>query len=184
MPQENIVARHYAKGLADYANEAGALLEVRDGLERLGDLLEGDDGLELSNFLNTPGVAVTDKLALAGRILTSLKFRQDLIDFLAVLVRRNRLHLLPRILREFEIISTDIENILAVDVHTAILLTREQLDRLSQALTKRLGKKVRLSQHLTPDLIAGARVEVAGQVIDASLQGRLEGLRRHLVQAN
>ena len=46
-----------------------------------------------------------------------------------------------------------------------------------------LGKTVRLSQRVAPDLLGGVRVFVGSRMIDGSAVGRLEGLRRQLLDA-
>ena len=44
MAQENIIAKRYARGLAEHAREAGQVHEVREDLELLADLLDPHSG--------------------------------------------------------------------------------------------------------------------------------------------
>ena len=47
----------------------------------------------------------------------------------------------------------------------------------------RLGKEVVLTSRINEDLVAGVRVYVGSQMIDQSVQGRLEDLRKKLEAA-
>ena len=46
-----------------------------------------------------------------------------------------------------------------------------------------LGKQVTLKNRVVPELIGGTRVTVANRMIDSSVAGRLEGLRRAMLEA-
>ena len=54
---------------------------------------------------------------------------------------------------------------------------------LETSLGARLGKTVRLTQQTDEALMGGVRVTVGANMIDASVQGRLEGLRRRMLDA-
>ena len=67
------------------------------------------------------------------------------------------------------------------------LLQRLNLAALSSlagvALEKRLRKRITLSNRVVPDLIGGVRVIVDNKMMDLSLRGRLEGLRKRMLEA-
>jgi F-type H+-transporting ATPase subunit delta len=55
-------------------------------------------------------------------------------------------------------------------------LTAEQGAKLSDALTRRLRRTVRLNTTVDPSLIGGAVVRAGDFVVDGSLRGRIERL--------
>ena len=61
-------------------------------------------------------------------------------------------------------------------------LDASALNELSTSLGARLGKTVRLKNKITPGLVGGVRVIVDNKLIDYSVQGRLDGLRKRLEQ--
>jgi F-type H+-transporting ATPase subunit delta len=62
-------------------------------------------------------------------------------------------------------------------------LDASELESLATSLGARLGKRVSLSARLNPDLVGGVRVFVGARMLDRSVQGRLEGLRRKMLAA-
>ena len=113
-------------------------------------------------------------------ILAKLGIGKIVSDFLNVLILHSRIGLVPQIHRQFNILISDLTKEHVATVFTARPLSEDQSARLSEALGKALGGKVRLLMQVEPGLLAGARIEVAGQVIDGTVLGRLEGLKRTL----
>jgi F-type H+-transporting ATPase subunit delta len=65
-------------------------------------------------------------------------------------------------------------------VLTATPLNTAQSERLSAVLTKRYGRKVGLNAVIDPSVVGGLRVQIADDVIDASVAARLTELRQRL----
>ena len=184
MSQEDIIAKRYAKGLAEYALEMGKVDEVRSDLDRLADLVDPHSGdfsvPEFLDFLNTPVVDPQAKLDATDVILAKLGIGKIVSDFLNVLILHRRVGLMTQINRQFNIMIAELTKEHAATVFTASPLTDDQSTRLSEALGKALGGKVRLLVQIVPGLLAGARIEVDGHVIDGTVLGRLEDLKRTL----
>jgi F-type H+-transporting ATPase subunit delta len=67
-------------------------------------------------------------------------------------------------------------------VETPRPLEDSDVEALEQSLGGRLGKTIRLTQSTNPDLVGGVRVTVGDKMIDASIAGRMDGLRRRLLE--
>ncbi|MFT4228993.1 MAG: F0F1 ATP synthase subunit delta [Microbacterium sp.] len=65
-------------------------------------------------------------------------------------------------------------------VTSATPLSAEQAKRLSAALAARYGRDVALNAVIDPALVGGLRVQIADDVIDGSISGRLADLRQRL----
>lgn len=184
MPREDVIAKRYAKGLAEHALETGGMDVVAGDLAKLADLMDPHSGdfsvPEFLDFLNTPVVAPRAKLDATDVILEKLGIGRIVSDFLNVLINHNRVGLIPQISRQFSFIAADLTRERAASVFTARPLTRDQAGRLTAALEKALDSKVRLVARVEPGLLAGVRVEVDGHVLDGTVIGRLEGLKRKL----
>jgi F-type H+-transporting ATPase subunit delta len=68
-------------------------------------------------------------------------------------------------------------------VESARPLGPNEMAQVAKALGRELGKELVLSNRVVPELIGGARVIAANRMIDYSVQGRLEALRRKLMDA-
>jgi F-type H+-transporting ATPase subunit delta len=69
---------------------------------------------------------------------------------------------------------------LVADVLAAVPLTEAQLTRLSTALRRIYGRDIRINLDLDPEVLGGLRIQVAGELIDSTVLGRLQTARRTL----
>jgi F-type H+-transporting ATPase subunit delta len=77
-------------------------------------------------------------------------------------------------------IVADQRGSIVATVITAAPLSASQSERLSSVLMRRYGKKVGLNAVIDPSVVGGLRVQVADDVIDASVAARLGELRQRL----
>jgi F-type H+-transporting ATPase subunit delta len=68
-------------------------------------------------------------------------------------------------------------------VESARPLGAAEMEHLASALGPQFGKQLLLSNTIVPELVGGARVLAGNRMIDYSVQGRLEALRRKLMDA-
>jgi F-type H+-transporting ATPase subunit delta len=101
-------------------------------------------------------------------------------NFLAVLSEHRRLQLLPEISRQFEILKANREKAIDVEVISAQLLTDDQQQQLSDALSAKLERKVNMQVRLDKSLLGGAVIRAGDTVIDGSIRGRLAKLAESL----
>ena len=186
MSQEDIIATRYAKGLAEYAIEAGQVDVVSADLAQIADLVDSHSGdyemPEFRDFLSTPVLPPEAKLEATDAILEKIGICKIVTDFFNVLILRNRVELLPRIYQHFVLLAADLTREHAATVRTARPLSPDQAERLTASLSTALGGRVRLVQQVEPGLLAGARVEVDGKVVDGTVLGRLDVMRRNLMK--
>lgn len=67
-----------------------------------------------------------------------------------------------------------------VKVTSAVELTRDERKRIEKALVKNSEKEIRLECHLDPTIIGGLIIQKNDWVLNSTLQGRLERLKRLL----
>lgn len=68
-------------------------------------------------------------------------------------------------------------------VESARPLSPDDVARIEKALGARIRKTVTLENRVDPSLIGGVRVIVESRMMDFSLRGRMEGLRKHMLDA-
>ncbi|MDR1745165.1 MAG: ATP synthase F1 subunit delta [Planctomycetota bacterium] len=184
MAQEDIIARRYARGLAEEAAANGSMDEVRRDVRALAGIVDPGSGPahapEFVRVLGSPAVEPSAKIAFAESVAEKAGFRAESRAFLAVLIRHDRVGLMPRIARAFADIAGPLTGVFTADVHTARPLRDDQAERLRKVLSAALGAEVVLHERVEPLLLAGARVVVGDKTIDGTVLGRLERLRRRL----
>ena len=185
MGQDGIVARRYARGLAEYAVEAGDVERVRHDIRFLADTVDSRSGEryvpEFAAFLSSPGLDEADKLKAAAAVTDKLGVGKTVADFFALLIRHRRVELLPAISRELMDIAAELTGEHTAVVHTARPLTEDQSERLSRVLGGVFGGTVRLQQQIEPGLLAGAKITVGDKTFDGSVLGKLERLKYRLM---
>ncbi|MCD7897484.1 MAG: F0F1 ATP synthase subunit delta, partial [Planctomycetaceae bacterium] len=152
MSQDAILAKRYAKGLAEQAEAVGEMAEVRNDLETVATLLEnrrGDaPGRELLEFLSAPAIRVEDKVAAASNILEAVGVGPTVTRFFSLLIRHHRVDVLPHILEEFSTVASDLTGECTALVETARPLPQEQQGRRESVLANALGGIVRVRQRV------------------------------------
>ena len=101
-------------------------------------------------------------------------------NFLHVLQKRRNLKLLPKILKTFEEEWNAKQGILQISV-TYPSKFPEALKHLEEALMKALGKKLSITEKASDSLLGGYQIKVKHMLIDGSVDGQLNKLRKKLM---
>ena len=105
---------------------------------------------------------------------------QHFVSFLKVLIDHHRIKDLPQIYAEYRSMVFGDIGVLEGYAYSAERLSDEQLSSISDAIGKRIGSKVSLTNIVDHRLLGGVKVSVDGKVFDGTLASKLEGLRREL----
>ncbi len=181
---ENVIARRYAKALAEAAFEKNELERTIEEINRLADILDPERGdisvPELLDFLSSPTVLSENKIILTDKICEKLKIGKLVSDFLNVLIKRNRIPLAGRIAREYVRYASDIEKITTAEVETPYPLSEPDEQRLQEVLQGTTGQRIRLHVRTNKKLLGGIRVKLGDLLFDGSVSGRLQRLSAKL----
>jgi F-type H+-transporting ATPase subunit delta len=175
------VSRHYAAALADTVFKPGSRIAPEDALKQLREVVStvaGSRDLQLA--LLSPAVNKSRKQALLSRIADDLGVHRLIRNFLLVVVSHRRVQDLERILRDFDLIVDERTGWIPADIASAHELSPQQREEIERALGSKLGKFIRAHYRVDPSLIAGVRAHVASKEYDASIRGKLDGLRERL----
>lgn len=176
MAEKATIARPYAKAAFATAQEHGAFDRWSSVLATAAAVVRDPQVVPLlDNPRVLPGQLSGLIAELAGEALD-----QRGRNFLDLLAANHRLDLAPEIASMFEVLRAEAENLADVEVVSAIELSDAQRERLSAALAKRLGRKVRLQCSVDAALIGGAIVRSGDFVIDGSLRARLDRLAQQM----
>ncbi|MEQ8938732.1 MAG: F0F1 ATP synthase subunit delta [Gammaproteobacteria bacterium] len=103
-------------------------------------------------------------------------------NFVRILVDGERISLAPEMAGLYEQSKAAAEGMSEVDVISAYTLDASQLSTISDAIAKRLGKKVDINASVDKELIGGIVIRAGDAVIDASVKGRLKELSNLFAQ--
>ena len=186
MADNNTVARPYAVAVFEVARENQALAEVSEALAAAKGLMA--DG-QVAAFLSRPALSDEERLAFLQGLFVEVLGEGSVLgggsqhgtNFLKLLIENGRVAVLPEIATHFEDLRAGIENTVDVVVTSATGLSDDQRQEIVVALTKRLGRDVRLTTQIDKNLIGGAVIRAGDVVIDGSLRSKLEGLSNALI---
>ncbi|HLH21461.1 MAG TPA: F0F1 ATP synthase subunit delta [Chloroflexota bacterium] len=168
-------ARRYADAVFDLAKQENSYDAWSTDLDRLAALLEVPVA---ARALTSPVVSPAQKMRVIEAEVPNLMPHTR--NLLQLLLHRDRLGLLPDIAAAFHERLNRERGIVTAQVTTA-----EPLDAAAQAalvakLSAYVGKQVRLETSVDPSIIGGVVARIGDQLIDGSVRGRLETLRRRL----
>lgn len=102
---------------------------------------------------------------------------------LRLLIDRGKLDALPKVVERLRFLIDRQRGVDTARVTSAVPLDQGERDLLAARLSARFGKRINLDLAVDPSLIGGVVAQVGDQIIDGSVRGRLERLRRSLAGA-
>ena len=173
-------ARRYAKALFELAREAERADETHAELRALCALL--DANAELRSVLQEPLHPAAERRKVLDAVAAQAGAGALLRNFCAFLIEQRRLVDLAGIAREYLRLADAAQGRAKALVRSASPLSAKQQARLQRALSARCGSEVTLEIVLDETLLGGVIAQVGDRVMDGSLRGQLERLRRSLQQ--
>jgi F-type H+-transporting ATPase subunit delta len=171
----NIRALRFAEAAFAVAQEAQQLDAWLAALDQAAAIFE-DHAAAL--FLTSPVVPAEKKRAVLSGLLPNVS--PEAVRFLAILARRDRLELVPEIAQVFRRLLNEHRGIAVAQVTTAVPIDERQKATIASRLGQRVGKAVTLETRIDPSILGGVIAQIGDNVLDGSVRGRLERLRRAL----
>lgn len=165
------IARPYAKALFGLAQEKDQIKSWLGGLKELAAIVKDEKVISL---IEQPDASASEK----AKLLIDLADLSDngLANFVIVLAEQKRLLVLPEVYAQYQDLALTLNNTKSATIYSAYELTQAQIDDLTAMLKKRFDSNLEVSTQIDSELIGGVKVEVGDQVLDLSVQGKLNVL--------
>lgn len=172
MSEQSSLARPYAKAIFELARDAGDYSKWSDQLDFLSTVSANE---RLLNAFNNPTISTEQKTELL------LAVCKDQLDdqgqsLVKLLVLNGRIAALSDINEQFMILRDEAEQVIEAQLITASEIDDARKETLQKALSKRLGKKIKLQTSVDESLIGGAIVRAGDWVVDGSVKAQLQDL--------
>ena len=172
MAESITIARPYAKAAFQAAKDSQALTEWSQMLGYASAVVVDKD---MISVLDNPALTSEQKaqffIDVCGEKLT-----KEVKNFIFVLSENNRLGLVSDIAELFESYKALLEQTIDISVESAFELSDAQSEKLAQALSKKLDRKVVIASTVNQELIGGVIIRANDLVIDASVRGKIAKL--------
>ncbi|MCQ2742754.1 MAG: ATP synthase F1 subunit delta [Bacilli bacterium] len=171
------VENNYARALYDLV-EADKRSDYKEAIENIADVLKND--ADAFRLFSSYSISKADINKIADKVFGAYGLPY-LADFMKVVIAHHRISSFSLIASEFVSLVNESQGVKEGIAYSAEKLSKEQLEKISEALTNKLGHKVHLKNVVDHHLLGGVKVALDGKVYDGSLRGRLEGMKKQLL---
>lgn len=172
MSELSSLARPYARAIFELARDAGDYSSWSDQLELLGAIADDE---AMRNLIGSPTVSEQQLseivLGVAGEHLS-----EQGQNLARLLVHNDRLSAMAEIREQFQAMRDEAEQVIEARLITASEVDEAQKQSIENALSKRLGKQIKLDTEVDESLIGGAVVRAGDWVVDGSVKAQLQDL--------
>jgi F-type H+-transporting ATPase subunit delta len=171
------IARPYARAVFSQAlDEASGLLSWSRMLGLLAATIQEPS---VKSSLDDPLMTTTDQANLVVSVMgEELSGKGQ--NFVRVLAENGRMTLLPKISELYELLKSNHEKTMDVQVTSAYEVSEADEQKLAIALKQRLQREINLSSVVDPTLLGGIIIRAEDTVIDNSVRGKLQKLSQAL----
>ena len=177
MARRETAARRYAEAAFEVAMRDDAVGAWRSELDTAAAIVADE---RVGRMLANPALPLEQRLEMAKSIFGK-SVSQHVLNLIGLMLRRGRIHELPRLAAEFRRLDNARQGITIATAISAAPLTQEEIRALTERLEALTGGRIELEVQVDPSLLGGLVVRVGDRMIDGSVRGRLERLRNQLV---
>lgn len=177
----SVYASRYARALAEVVESEH--LDAAQADQQLQDFAETfASSANLREVLEDPSMPLESKLKVVDAMAARLQLFGALRNFLAVLLQNDRIAAYPEILAEYRREMDARNNIGEAEITSTRELDAQERSALEARAEGLTGKKIRAVYRQDPSLLGGVVLRIGTVLYDGSLRGRLDRLRRQLVE--
>ncbi len=180
MSRGTVVAKRYAKALFQLAQEQGLVAEVENKLTQIVSTIENDT--QVRAFLSAPNITLAAKIG-ALKAGFDDKASTFVLNTVSLLIERGREGDIASVLEAYLKVAGEALGRADAFVTSAKPLTEVERINLATKFGALLGKTVRVTNDVDPELLGGVTVRIGDTLYDGSLKGKLDRLNKALQNA-
>ena len=175
----DVVSSRYAQALFEVGEESDKLDNFNEELKVIVDILK--DNKDFYEALRSPLIGKNEKNKLIDNIFSNM-FNVEVLNFLHILVDKNRISIIENIYKTFKELVNKKNNIIEAVAITAISLKEETLKQLEDKLSNITKKTVILRNEVNKNILGGVLIRMGNEEIDGTVKARLDKLKDELSQ--
>ncbi len=168
------IATVYAQALYDLASEEGCSSAVLKELKALEEAFYAEP--DFVRLLSAPNLSKEERCAVLDESFRG-KVQPYVLNFLKILTEKGYARHFSDCCKAYREIYNRDNGIVEVTAVTAVALTQEQTEKLTQKLARITGKQVELLSRVDPSCLGGVRLDYDGKRVDDTVANRLESVR-------
>lgn len=151
----------FLKELGDVSNILGTNVEVRE-------------------FLAHPSIPYGDKKKVIKEILRG-KVDQEITRLVTTLLEHDRMEQLRTVYYDYKYLVYKERGMKIAYATTAVKMTDEEVNFIRKKLSEKYKKEIEVQNILDPDVIGGVYLRLGDRVIDGTIRGKLQDMKRMLL---
>ena len=167
--------REYGDGLFELCAEEGLDEQVLGELECLRILFKEEP--DFVRLLMNMTLSRDERLKIADSALRG-QVHPYVLNFIKILVERGAVSEFSSCADAYRDRYGKAHDIAEAEVTTATALSDEQRKALAERLERMTGQKIRLKEHVRPEVVGGVLLELNGKRYDNTVRQRLDNIRR------
>lgn len=172
------IARPYADALANAAEAAGTLVEVRAELQAFTDTVAGSR--ELHELFASPAISPDKKKLVLDEILKVMAPSDLVANTLRLMLANTRMHHIAFVNKAYSAEVDRRMGVVKASVTSASELSPEEQSSLTGKLETLTGKQVKAEFTTDADLIGGVVTRIGSRIYDGSVRAKLDAYRRRM----
>lgn len=173
------ISKNYAKALLDVAKESGSPEVFNTQLNEIMLVLNTSEDLNI--VMANTSISIAEKLEIIEAVFGN-KIESKLLNFLKILVEKDRFCELEAIKLSFAKMIEDMSNIKTVEITSPIALNFENKSNVLFKLEHKLNCEIKPIWKTDESLIAGLKFKIDDCTIDTSIRAKLEDLSKKIVR--
>ena len=174
-------AERYSLALFELSEENNLLSQIEDQSSSILNLI--DQSEDFSNLIKDPTTSQEDLLKVINSISENNKFESLFKNFLSFLIQKRRFFFIERILKSFIEICSRKRGELKAELKSAKQLSNEEIEKITEELTKNFSSKIKLNYKHDESLIGGLVVQVGSTMVDTSIKNKLQQIDNRMIEA-
>lgn len=176
-----LIAERYAQSLIDLGkNNDLSYVAIATDLAAIQLILNRSK--DLYDALTNPLVNVEDKENIIDSVFVK-DVDKLIINFLKLLVERNRFNLIYDVIAKFNLLLDDVNNVARVEVVSAVSLNENEKNIILEKLSQKISdKQISVKYSVDESIIAGLVFKLGDDVLDTSVSHRLEELQKSIIK--
>ena len=171
-------AGRYALSLFEISREENALEDIEKNIKFLDEaLIKSED---FKKFVKNPTLSKGDRVSVIVELGKKNNFNIFLINFLKILIEKQRIFFLEKIIKCFKDILCDFRDELNAVVTMPTNISDSQIREIETMLNNILKKQVNLNFNHDPSLISGAKLQIGSLMVEDTAKAKFNKILNNL----
>lgn len=172
------IAQNYASALLSLAIDENKVVDYQKEVKALRKIIRDNDDFLL--LLDSRFLSVEERMHNVELILKG--FSLDVVNFIKIIVKHNRVNYLMDILNGFNSLANENQDIVEGLIYSAFPLDESTLLKIKNKISQIENHEVDLISKIDPSLIGGVKVVINSHVYDGSIKNQLEKMQINLLR--